>query len=164
MPLNDPTYPTTTSGLVSSIGSQLDEKLALKQDAATAATDAEVAAVQSSLSSSITALAAKTRPVTFFSQPGAAVVGSSSSVRVSAAQTVSRIGMRAVTAPAGSALVVIVKKNGATISTLTMPAGSTTEQVATPGTAFAVGDLLTVESTSVGSTTAATGVVVQVDF
>jgi hypothetical protein len=100
-----------------------------------------------------------------FGQVGSAVIGASGSWRAPAAGTVTRVNLSATGAPAGSNLVVEFKKNGAAaFSTLTMTAGTTTAQTATPNESFASGDLLTVNATSVGSGTAALGVVAQADF
>lgn len=100
-----------------------------------------------------------------FAQPGSAIIGASGSWRAPAAGTVTRVNLSATGAPAGSNLVVEFKKNGGSaFSTLTMTAGSTTAQTATPNESFAAGDLLTVNATSVGSGTAATGVVAQADL
>lgn len=99
-----------------------------------------------------------------FSQPGSATIGASGAWRAPAAGTVTRATLSCVGAPAGSGLVVVAKRNGATFATLTIAAGSTTSDSETPAEAFSAGDLFTVESTSVGSGTAATGVVLQLDY
>lgn len=98
-----------------------------------------------------------------FSQ-ATATVASSGSIRVRLAGVVTRVNLSVLTAPVGSAMTVAFKKNGTTFATLSVPAGTTTAQSSTSSLpTLAAGDLLNVESTSVGSTTAATGVVSQID-
>lgn len=96
-----------------------------------------------------------------------AVVGASARDRAGVARTLSGARMRAETAPVGSNLVAQVQHSTdgtawSTIGTLTMTAGTTTEQTASFSQAQSVGHFLRVNVTSAGSTTAATGVVVDV--
>ena len=93
--------------------------------------------------------------------------GASGSDRASQARTLTQARMRVATAPVGSALTVRVQHstNSGTswtdAATLTIAAGSTTEAVSsTLNVAQAVGDLARIFVDSVGSTTPATGVVV----
>lgn len=104
-----------------------------------------------------------------FSTGGDAVIGASGPDRADVARTITSARMRTRTAPAGSDLIVQVQHfNGtswSTITTLTMTAGSLTEVVSgTLTQAQSVGHLLRVNATSVGSTTAAQGVVVDVFY
>lgn len=96
-----------------------------------------------------------------------ASIGVTGSDRASTARTITSARMRVTGAPEGSAMTVVVQHyNGTTWSTvtsLTVAAGSTTEAVVTGlAQAQSVGHLLRLNVTSVGSTTAATGVVVDV--
>ena len=110
-----------------------------------------------------------------FSQPGSAAIGQSGAWTAPSAGTVVAIRLSCLAAPVGSALTVDFLKNdtGAGTSYLTgtqstselsIPAGSTTVTPKTPSVAFSAGDTLEVKATSVGSTTAATGVVAQFDY
>jgi hypothetical protein len=102
-------------------------------------------------------------PSFLFSQ-ATATIGSSGTVRAKADGTVTRVNLSVVGAPVGSAMTVAFKKNGTTFATLSVPAGTTTAQSSTSSLpTFVVGDLFSVEATSIGSTTAATGVVAQMD-
>lgn len=94
--------------------------------------------------------------------------GTTAAWRVQSARTLSSARMRCVTAPVGSALTAQLQlstNDGAsftTISTLTIAAGSTTEAVANNiGQALAVGNLLRLNVSGIGSTTPATQVVVE---
>lgn len=69
---------------------------------------------------------------------------------------VQQITLTCLGAPVGSPLTVEFRRSGASIGLLSIPAGSTTGQWTTVDQAFAAGDLLDVNVTSVGSTTAAT--------
>lgn len=94
-------------------------------------------------------------------------VGASARDRAGVARTLSGARMRAETAPVGSSLIAQVQHSTdgtswSTIGTLTMTAGSTTEQTASFSQAQSVGHFLRVNLTSIGSTTAASGVVVDV--
>jgi hypothetical protein len=99
-----------------------------------------------------------------FSQPGNAVVGVSGSWRADRSGTIIRCNMSVLSAPSGSSLIVEVRKNGTTFTTLTIASGSSTDVTSAPATTFVAGDKLSVNATSVGSTAAATGVVVQLDY
>ena len=74
--------------------------------------------------------------------------------------------MRVASAPVGSALTVAVQHwNGTswvTLGTLSIPDGSVTEAVVSFDQAQVVGNMVRVNCTAVGSTTAATGVAVDV--
>lgn len=95
-----------------------------------------------------------------------ATIGSSPSDYAYAARTLTGARMRVVSAPVGSSLSVDVQHhNGtswSTVSTLTITAGSTTEVTTSFTQAQTVGQMVRVNVTSVGSTTAATGVIVDV--
>ena len=99
-----------------------------------------------------------------FSQAGSATTGSSGSWRAPTAGIITRVTLMTVTAAAGSNLSVQFYKNASLISTQTITAGSTADATAVVSSAFAIGDKLSVTATSVGSTTAATGVVAQFDY
>jgi hypothetical protein len=104
--------------------------------------------------------------VTFsFSQPGEAIVGTSGAWRVPQKQhTLVYVTMGVNTAPIGSPLTVLLKLNGTTIATLTILAGSTADYESVLDQIVNPGDRITVVSTSVGSSSPATGVVVQVHY
>ena len=96
-----------------------------------------------------------------------ATTGTTGTDRAYAARTITSARMRCGTAPDGSALTVQVQHyNGSawsTITTLTIADGSTTESVQSSlSQAQSVGHLLRLNVTSVGSTSAATDVVVDV--
>jgi hypothetical protein len=95
-----------------------------------------------------------------------ATVSATGTDRAPQARTLTEARMRVSSAPSGSALTAQVQHFGgsswSTIATLTIPSGSTTEAVAALTQAQSVGHLLRLNVTSVGSTTAATGVVVEV--
>jgi hypothetical protein len=103
-----------------------------------------------------------------WSSVGNATIAVSGSHRVSATQTLAQARMRTATAPSGSALTVEVQRqvnstgSWTTLTTLSIASGATTEDVETVTTSLAVNDLLRLNVTSVGSTTPATGVVVEV--
>lgn len=95
-----------------------------------------------------------------------ALTGVTPTDRAYRARTLVGARMRVASAPAGSALTAQVQhfdgSTWTTISTLSIAAGSTVEAVNTFTQAQAVGDLLRINTTSIGTTTAATGVVVDV--
>lgn len=98
---------------------------------------------------------------------GTPAVGASATDRAGGSRTLTGARMRAATAPAGSSLIAQVQHSTddntyTTIGTLTMTAGSRTEQTASFSQAQSLGHYVRVNVTSVGSTTAATGVVVDV--
>jgi len=99
-----------------------------------------------------------------FTQLGSAIIATSVDWRAPTAGTITRVGLTTQTAPIGSNLVVNFKKNGTTFQTLTITAGTTTEQSAALTTAYSAADKLAVETTSVGSTTAAQNVAAQIDY
>ena len=122
---------------------------------------------------------AATRPTTDFEAAGrvaaaapirfaatTAVVGVTPSDRAYVARTLTGARMRTASAPSGSALTVQVQYfNGGswtTVGTLTIASGSMVESVISFTQAQSIGDLVRLNVTSVGSTTAATGVVVDV--
>lgn len=96
----------------------------------------------------------------------AALVGVSPTDRCYVARTLTGARMRTASAPAGAALTVQVQhwdgSTWTTIGTLTIADASTVEAVIAFTQAQVVGDMLRLNVTSVGSTTAATGVVVDV--
>lgn len=97
-----------------------------------------------------------------------ATVGASVGYQLQSSGTITTARMACTGAPAGSDLVVAVQLSTdggttwTTISTLTIPAGSTAAVTASPSRAVSAGDLVRVNATSVGSTTAAANVLVQV--
>ena len=93
-----------------------------------------------------------------------ASVSASGTWKAPTAGSVSAQSMRVTGASLGSDLVVQIRKNGTAQVTLTITAGSTTEATSATGWSFAVNDLIDVNCTSCGSTTAATGVVVEVVY
>lgn len=104
----------------------------------------------------------RTQSIPFAQATGA--IGASGTFRVPAAGTLTRVNLSCTSAPVGSSLTVVLRKNGATVQSLTIAAGSTTEQSATLATAVVAGDKLDVNATSVGSTTPANNVVLQVEY
>lgn len=100
-----------------------------------------------------------------FSTP-VAVIGVSASDRAYNDRTIIAARMRVSSAPVGSSLVVDVQHfNGAawsTIGTLTITSGSVTEASVTLNQVQVVSNLIRINCTSAGSTTAATGVAVDV--
>jgi hypothetical protein len=112
-----------------------------------------------------TALGITPTPVRFSAET--ASTGTTGSDRAAADRTITEARMRVGGAPAGSALTAEVQHyNGSawsTVATLSIAAGSTTEDVETGlSQAQSAGHLLRLNVTSVGSTTAATDVVVDV--
>lgn len=95
-----------------------------------------------------------------------ALTGVTPTDRAYAARTLTGARMRTASAPTGSALTVQVQhydgSSWATIATLSIADGSIIEAVSTFSQAQAVGNLVRLNVTSVGSTTAATGVAVDV--
>lgn len=70
-----------------------------------------------------------------------------------AALTISKITARVATAPTGSAVTILVKKDGTTASTLTISDGGTSD-IDNTGFSMTAGQYLTVDVSAVGSTTA----------
>jgi hypothetical protein len=99
-----------------------------------------------------------------FSQGGSATTGSSGAWAAPFSLTITRVVLSCTGAAAGSDLVVAFKHGGTTLSTLTIAAGSTTSVTATVTVSITDLEKLTVTATSVGSTTAATDVVAQMDW
>ena len=97
-----------------------------------------------------------------------ATTGVTGSDRAYAARTLTGARMRAASAPSGSALTVAVQHfdgfTWTTIGTLTMPDSSSVEQTVTFSQAQAVGNLVRLNISSVGSTSAAGGVTVDVTW
>jgi hypothetical protein len=95
-----------------------------------------------------------------------ATTGVTGSDRAYVARTLTGARMRVATAPSGSALTVAVQHfdgfTWTTIGTLTMADGTSIEQTATFSQAQAVGNLIRLNISSVGSTSAAAGVTVEV--
>lgn len=73
-------------------------------------------------------------------------------VKIKKATTITAWDVNFVTAPAGGSTVVVFKKNGATVATVTIAAGETFAQTVST-TSFAVDDILSVEVSSVAPTT-----------
>lgn len=100
-----------------------------------------------------------------WSAPGSMTTAESDIWRAPAAATGFRYYLRARGAPVGSDLVVVVRVNGTQAASLTILAGATGAGLETQMdsvTAVPAEAKLTVQATSVGSTTAATGVVAQI--
>lgn len=96
---------------------------------------------------------------------GVAAVGASPPFIPGRAGVIERLTLSTVGQPVGSALTVNLRRNGTTIDTITIPALSTATQVhVLANLPFSVGQRIDVQTTSVGSTTAATGVAVQMDY
>lgn len=94
-----------------------------------------------------------------------AQLGESGTYRVRTDTRVIRFTLDCEGAPAGSPLTVEVRKNAATIIVAaTIPAGSTTAQVLAFSEPVDTGDLLSVNVTSVGAGTPASGVTAQIDL
>lgn len=110
------------------------------------------------------ALKAANTPITFSSP--IAVSGVSPTDKAYAPRTLTGAYMRVASAPAGSDLVVAVQHWGgaswSTLATLTVEDGSVIEAEADLSQAQVAGDMVRINCTSVGSTTAATGVIVDV--
>jgi hypothetical protein len=70
------------------------------------------------------------------------------------------------TAPTGANLIVVIKKNGVTVLTLTIVAGTTSSGIQTPGSPVTLvsGDILSVDITQVGSSTPGANVWVGGEF
>jgi hypothetical protein len=115
----------------------------------------------------LNALAAQANSVSFarFSSP-VAMIGVSPSDRAYSSRTFSSARMRVSSAPVGSDLTVQVQHwNGftwITQGTLQIANGSVVESVVSLSFSQAAGDMVRLNCTSVGSTSAATGVVVDV--
>jgi hypothetical protein len=75
--------------------------------------------------------------------------------------TISNVRFSAGTAPSGSSLVMALKKNTATITTMSIPGGSHSV-ASTPALPVVAGDYLTISITAVGSSVAGSDVTVQV--
>lgn len=97
-----------------------------------------------------------------------ATVGASVGYELQTAGAITTARMACTGAPAGSDLVVAVQLSTdggttwTTVATLTIPAGTTTTAAVAPTQAVSAGDLVRVNATSVGSTTPAANVLVQV--
>jgi hypothetical protein len=95
-----------------------------------------------------------------------ALIGATPTVRAYVARTLTGARMRTSSAPNGSALTVEVQHHDGsswtTIGTLSIPASSTVEATASFSQAQVVGNLLRLNVTSIGLSTAATGVVVDI--
>lgn len=95
-----------------------------------------------------------------------AITGVTPTDRAYAARTLTGARMRVASAPSGSALIADIQHyNGSswtTIGTVTIASGSVVESVSSFSQVQVVGDLLRLTVTSIGSSTAATGVVVDV--
>lgn len=94
----------------------------------------------------------------------------SAAVRVASNATIGQCRLSVTGAPVGSNLVVALQvstdggANWTTAQTLTVMSGTTSAVSANPGYALSTGDLVRVNATSVGSTTAAAGVLFQADY
>jgi hypothetical protein len=83
--------------------------------------------------------------------------------RIPADTTLRAVYVNVGTAPTGSALTVLVKRLGVTLSTVTVAAGATAGADTGLSTALAKGDLLTVDISAVGSGTAGSNVLVTIE-
>ncbi len=97
-----------------------------------------------------------------------ATAGPSGSDRAQAMRTITTARMRVSTAPIGTALTAEVQTNSGggwtSVATLSIASGSTSEAVATINAVQSTGNLLRINVTSIGSTSPATGVVVDVHW
>ena len=75
--------------------------------------------------------------------------------------TINKIHVGVGVAPVGSGLTVRVNRNGASIGTVTVVAGTFTATFVPTVTTFVLGDYITVDITAIGSTTAGSAVLVQ---
>lgn len=100
--------------------------------------------------------AAKTKDLVLYNpdSPLAANTGETGEYAIVRAGTITRIVARVVTAPVGAGIAVSVKKNGAQIHSMTIAAGSKTQNSTGLSLSVVDGDYLTMVPTSVGSTTA----------
>lgn len=104
-----------------------------------------------------------------FSAQTASIVASAA-ISITTAITIGQCRLSCTGAPAGSNLIVVLQSstNGGTtwsdVQSLTIVAGSTTAQTATPSAAIASGALIRVNCTSAGSGTAAVGVLYQANY
>ena len=80
------------------------------------------------------------------------------------AATLNTADIFASTAPSGSAITVVIKKNGTSLTTITLPADSTSDLDNTINSSFVQGDYLTADITQIGSTTAGSDVVLNLKF
>jgi hypothetical protein len=99
--------------------------------------------------------------------PGVPIlIGSGDALRVPVAVVVTRVVMRNLGAPAGSALTVQFRNSTGVMATLSQLAGATGELMTTTLTspATAAGEYLWPVVTAAGSTTPATGVTCQIDY
>lgn len=103
-------------------------------------------------------------PLSLTYSASTAAIGASGTFKCTGPGSVASSSLRCVGAPAGSNLIVQIQKNGVTQVTLTIVAGSTTEAIDNTNYSFATGDLISVNCTSAGSGTAATGVVVEIVY
>lgn len=97
--------------------------------------------------------------------PGAATVAANivpPGVRVAQDMTVGTMVVRAGTAPTGAPLTHVLRRNGATWQTLSLPAGSAANTVTGLATPLTAGDIITVDRTSIGSTVAGSDVAIDV--
>lgn len=99
-----------------------------------------------------------------FGQGGAATVGSSGAWMAPFTLIVTRVVLSCIGAPVGSPLVVAFKHDSATFATCTIPAGTKTTVSAVATEPVANLGALWVTATSVGSITAATDIVAQIDW
>lgn len=93
-----------------------------------------------------------------------AAIGESGTYRVRTDTRVIRFTLGCTEAPEGSDLTVQALRNGDVLATRTIQAGTTFDQIATLNTPVQTGDLLSMNTTSVGSTSAAEGVTAQIDL
>jgi hypothetical protein len=79
-------------------------------------------------------------------------------------KTINYVSLEVVTGPVGSSYSVNLMRNGVTFITLQIEDGSSSGDAAVVDEDVFAGDLLSVETTSIGTTTPATGGVVQMDY
>ena len=99
-----------------------------------------------------------------FGQGGSGTVGSSGAWMAPFPLTVTRVVLSCIGAPVGSALMVDFKHDGVTFATCTILAGTTKAVTAVANESVAELGALWVTATSVGSATAATDMVAQMDW
>ncbi len=152
---------TGASGAVGAAGAQGSTGASGPTGPAGATTIGGISGLQTALDAKV---AKVTLPIRF--SAATALTGVTPTDRVYSARTLTGAHMRVASGPTGSALTVQVQHfdgmSWTTIGTLTIADGSITEAVISFTQAQAVGDLLRLNSTSIGLTTAATGVVVDV--
>jgi hypothetical protein len=151
---------------ITSLQTSLDAKL----DDSLLGANSGVASLDSSGKLTSTQLPSTTKPtipMVWTTGPSASVAtGQTQALRIPNASTIIRCSLRTFGAPVGSALSVDFTQSTGAVTTLSISAGSTTEQVTTTltNTALSAGGYIWVTVTSIGSSTAAVGVTAQFDI